>query len=275
MESQLYHHPAPNGLHGVSASWREIKKFGVVIIKYYDGMQALTTFQPGPSDMKKTKKTALFNPALKELKLRVQQPSGASPEDVVNSGSSDAQADPLSDDSSVFLEAMTGVEPLPSRRDKPSRIEPASPRPAHPPPDEERAAMEHLEGLVRGSVEMDISFTDEYLEGAVKGVGWKTIRRLKRGQFPIQDHVDLHGLTRREAQDRVREFLIESHKMGLRCVLIVHGRGLNSPSSFPVLKEQLPVWFNRGPVRKIVLAFATARPYDGGAGAVYVLLRRR
>ncbi|MFO7784716.1 MAG: Smr/MutS family protein [Thermodesulfobacteriota bacterium] len=225
--------------------------------------------------MKKTKKKALFNPALKDLKLRVEPRPGASPEDVVHSGPSEYQAGSLSEDSRVFIEAMAGVEPLPRRGNKACRAEPASPRPAHPPPDEERAAMEHLRGLVRGSVEMDISLTDEYMEGAVKGVGWKTMRRLKRGRFPVQDHMDLHGLTRREAQDRVREFLIESHKTGLRCVLIVHGRGLNSPSSFPVLKEQLPAWFNRGPVRKIVLAFATARPYDGGAGAVYVLLRRR
>ncbi len=226
--------------------------------------------------MKKTKKKAPFNPALKDLKIRVEPNHAASSEeDEMSSGPSERQSGSLPEDTRVFLKAMAGVEPLHRGSDRASRLEPPSPRPAHPPPDEERAAMEHLNGLVRGSVEMDISFTDEYMEGAVKGVGWKTMRRLKRGQFPIQDHADLHGLTRKEAQDRIREFLIESHKKGFRCVLIVHGRGLNSPSSFPVLKEQIPVWFNRGPVRKIVLAFATARPYDGGAGAVYVLLRRR
>jgi DNA-nicking Smr family endonuclease len=54
----------------------------------------------------------------------------------------------------------------------------------------------------------------------------------------------------------------------------VHGRGLNSENHIPILKERLPVWLNRGPINKIVLAFSTARPYDGGAGAVYVLLKK-
>ena len=101
------------------------------------------------------------------------------------------------------------------------------------------------------------------------------MKRLKRGQFPYRDYVDLHGLSRHEAEKKVRDFLLQSHKHGHRCVLIVHGRGLNSPDSFPVLKEMLPGWLNSGPLKKIVLAFATARPYDGGTGAVYVLLKRR
>ena len=101
------------------------------------------------------------------------------------------------------------------------------------------------------------------------------MRRLKRGELPIQAHIDLHGLTKKDAANEVRRFLINSHKRGLRCVLIVHGRGLNSPDSIPVLKESLPAWLNRGPARRIVLAFATARPYDGGTGAIYVLLRKR
>ena len=72
-----------------------------------------------------------------------------------------------------------------------------------------------------------------------------------------------------------RQTAAAAAKLGLRCVLIVHGRGLNSPDSIPVLKERLPVWLNRGSARKIVLGFATARSYDGGTGAIYVLLRRR
>jgi len=133
----------------------------------------------------------------------------------------------------------------------------------------------HLNRLVEGSLEMDITFSDEYIDGAVPGLSPKIMRRLKRGQFPVQAHVDLHGLTRQEAEERVKAFLLESRRGGLRCVLIVHGRGLNSPESFPVLKDSIPLWLNRGFARRIVLAFATARPYDGGTGAIYVLLRRR
>ena len=97
---------------------------------------------------------------------------------------------------------------------------------------------------------------------------------MKRGKIPVQDYIDLHGYTKKDAEERVRRFLIDSQRRGLSCVLIIHGRGLNSPDSIPILKERLPVWLNRGPVRKIVLAFSSARPYDGGTGALYVLLRK-
>ena len=170
---------------------------------------------------------------------------------------------------------MSEVTPLPGERTKTVRSRGTDIRPAHPAPDDEREALIYLRNLVNGSLEMDITFSDEYIEGSVPGFSPKLMRRLKRGQIPVQDHIDLHGLTRQEAEKRVRDFLLQTHRLGLRCVLIVHGRGHNSPDSFPVLKERLPVWLNRGPARKIVLAFATARPYDGGTGAIYILLRRR
>jgi len=113
-----------------------------------------------------------------------------------------------------------------------------------------------------------------YIEGSVTGFSQKLMQQLKKGKFPVQDYVDLHGLTKQAAEARVRDFLIQSYRLGLRCVLIVHGRGLNSEDHIPVLKERLPVWLNRSPINKIVLAFSTARPYDGGAGAVYALLKR-
>jgi DNA-nicking Smr family endonuclease len=135
--------------------------------------------------------------------------------------------------------------------------------------------MDHLRDLIKGSVEMDISFSDEYIEGCVKGLSRKIMRKLKKGELPVQDYIDLHGFTRQEAEERVKEFLIRSYRLGLRCVLIVHGRGLNSPHSLPVIKEGLLRWLGQGAIRKIVLAFSTARPYDGGTGAIYVLMKRR
>ena len=138
----------------------------------------------------------------------------------------------------------------------------------------EQEVIDHLRDLVDGTADMDITFSDEYIEGSINGVDRNTMRRLKRGQFPIQDHIDLHGLTQKDAETKVRDFLVNSQARGLQCVLIVHGRGLNSPDNIPILKERLPVWLNRGPARKIVKAFSSARPYDGGTGAIYVLLRR-
>jgi DNA-nicking Smr family endonuclease len=138
-----------------------------------------------------------------------------------------------------------------------------------------KTAGEDFSNLVKESSAWDISFSDEYMEGAVSGVGPKIMKRLKRGEFSVQDYIDLHGLTKKEAETVVDEFIIKSYHKGMRCVLIVHGRGLGSLNHQPAIKMELPVWFRRGNLKKIVLAFVTARPCDGGAGALYVLLKKK
>jgi len=221
----------------------------------------------------KKKKANVFNPAFEGLettfdkparKAAVEPPPPRRPEKV----------EVVLDDMSVFSQAMSGVRPL---EKKGVRITPAHDKkssPPYPAPDVEQEVMEHLRDLVNGTIDMDITFSDEYIEGSISGVGKNIMRQLKRGQIPVQDHIDLHGLTQKDAEIKVRDFLIRSQGRGLQCVLIVHGRGLNSPDNIPVLKERLPVWLNRGPARRIVKAFASARPYDGGTGAIYVLIRR-
>jgi DNA-nicking Smr family endonuclease len=213
----------------------------------------------------------LFNAAFKKLKEKLDglktEPQEAPQEPVVQKeGDLDKKS---------FLEAMQGVSPLTAKKDRAPRPWASRIKPSHPPPDEEKTAMDHLRGLVKGSVELDVTFSDEYIEGAVKGFSRKVMKKLKRGELPVQDHIDLHGLTKQEAEAVVGDFVYRSHRDGLRCILIIHGRGLNSPDSFPVLKEGLPLWLGRGKTGKLVLAFSTARPYDGGTGATYVLLRRR
>ena len=219
--------------------------------------------------MKKKKDT--FNRAFKDLKSIVKV-SEKRPEETGDNKPEIMKNIP--DDESLFKEAMTGVTPISKDGVEKVLSSGRNIKPPHQPPDEEKEVMDHLRELVKGSINMDITFSDEYIEGAISGISRKIMRRLKRGQLPVQDHIDLHGLTKNDAENAVKDFLIKSHRRGLRCVLIVHGRGLNSPDSFPVLKERLPVWLNRGPARKIVLAFATARPYDGGTGAIYILLRK-
>ena len=179
------------------------------------------------------------------------------------------------DEARCFLEAMSDVEPIEENKSKIARRPNPGVRPAHPVRNDEMEAMAHLYDLVSGAAEIDITFTDEYIQGSVQGFSRKLMQKLKRGQFPVQDYVDLHGLTKEEAEIKVRDFLTKSQRQGLRCVLVVHGRGLNSENHIPVLKERLPLWLSRGPVRKIVLAFATSKPYDGGTGAIYILLRTR
>lgn len=221
----------------------------------------------------KKKKINVFNTAFEKLDVAFEKPPEKSvvktpplkPEKVWE----------VQDDVSVFSQAMSNVKPLEKKGGKIVSAHVKKTAPPYPAPDVDQEVMEHLRDLVNGTIDMDITFSDEYIEGSISGVDRNTMKRLKRGLIPIQDHIDLHGLTQRDAEIRVRDFLVKSQGRGLQCVLIVHGRGLNSPDSIPVLKERLPIWLNRGPARKIVKAFASARPYDGGTGAIYVLMRKR
>jgi DNA-nicking Smr family endonuclease len=219
----------------------------------------------------KKKDAELFNPVFEGLREKIEQAQEL-PEPPLKE---EPRKNDLEDEMSFFLDAMAGVTPMPEVKRRSAHGSGSRAKPSHPPTDESRQVMEQLQALVSGSVELDINFSDEYIEGAVQGFSRKLMKKLKRGELPVQDYIDLHGLTRQDAETEVTNFLIESFRKGLRCVLIVHGRGLNSPENLPVLKEGLPQWLNRGRVRKMVLAFATARPYDGGTGATYVFLRRR
>ncbi|HEX9244166.1 MAG TPA: Smr/MutS family protein [Anaeromyxobacter sp.] len=162
------------------------------------------------------------------------------------------------------------------------RIEPGPGKvgPAPPPGPPERFwhpdldAIDELRALVRGDAPFDLSDGDEFIEGKVAGLDHHVVRKLRRGEFAVQGHVDLHGLTRDEAKREVDAFLRASRSSGKRCVLLVHGRGIHSKDHLPVLKDALRTWLSTARFARHVLAFATARPVDGGAGAIYVLLRR-
>jgi DNA-nicking Smr family endonuclease len=172
-----------------------------------------------------------------------------------------------------FTSAMAGVVPLARRDDR--RVERPSPAGAgRRPVSEEAEALAALSDLVDGSTRFDISDTREYVEGAIVGLDPRVLRRLRRGDYAWQAHLDLHGMTSETARVAVDRFLAEAVTAGHRCVLLVHGRGHNSKDQMPVLKERLKVWLARGRAARIVLGFTTARPCDGGAGALYVLLRR-
>lgn len=178
------------------------------------------------------------------------------------------------DDGTLFLKAVAGAKPLDAtRRQRVEAPTPASePRPV---PDPDAEALAELCDLVTGNAPFDISDSDEYVEGGVVGVDPQLLGRLRRGEFSFQAHIDLHGLTRDEARADVEAFVRSAYQSGKRCVLIIHGRGLNSKDNIPVLKSALSGWLTRGTLGHLVLAFTTARPCDGGAGALYVLLRRR
>jgi DNA-nicking Smr family endonuclease len=173
----------------------------------------------------------------------------------------------------AFLREVADVRPLDDR----SGTRVGEPPPASNPRQivtAEAEALAELSELVTGGGHFDITDTDEYVEGSVVGIDPRLVRRLHAGEFAHHAHLDLHGLTVVEARVEVDRFLLRSHQSGLRCVLIIHGRGRNSKDQVPVLKQRLVVWLSRGQWSRHILAFATARGCDGGAGALYVLLRR-
>jgi DNA-nicking Smr family endonuclease len=180
---------------------------------------------------------------------------------------------PLLSEADLFQREMSGVRQFADAL--PSRVPQA--RPAQSPRevvDPDAEALAELSDLVTGVGAFDITNTTEYIEGAVIGLDRRLVRRLRAGEFVVQSHLDLHGLAVADARVAVDQFLLRAHRRGYRCVLIIHGRGLNSAGQNPVLKKHLANWLSHGSHARLVLAFTSARPCDGGAGAVYVLLRR-
>jgi DNA-nicking Smr family endonuclease len=172
----------------------------------------------------------------------------------------------------VFWQAMQDVTPI--KQDGRGRVNNPPPSASRRMQTDENEALAELYDLVAGRSGFDVTDTDEYIEGCVVGLDTHLVRKLRQGEFSRQAHVDLHGMTVEVAQDEVEQFLLTAVRNGLRCVVVVHGRGRNSPGQIPVLKDRLKGWLTRGKLARVVLAFATARPHDGGPGALYVLLRR-
>ncbi|PMP67892.1 MAG: hypothetical protein C0190_02400 [Thermodesulfobacterium geofontis] len=120
-------------------------------------------------------------------------------------------------------------------------------------------------------IEIKIWLTSEYIEGRAPGVSRKVIKALREGKFAIKKTLNLRGMCVEEAKNAFEEFMKEAILNGDRCILIIHGRGLSSKKE-PVLKNKVKEWLERGPFRKYILAYSSARLCDGGLGATYVLL---
>jgi DNA-nicking Smr family endonuclease len=146
-------------------------------------------------------------------------------------------------------------------------------RPPHPPIPKQRIEDDQQVLIASVSDEFEIDtllHTDAELSFRRPGIGPDVLRRLRRGDWVIQDHLDLHGARVDEARELLAEFLREALKRGLRCVRVVHGKGLGSKDRQPVLKGKTRVWLAQ---RDEIIAFCQARPAEGGSGALVVLLR--
>lgn len=174
--------------------------------------------------------------------------------------------DPDKEDQALFRASVKGVKRLRQRTPPPQRSR-VPPTPRKRPRDETRAPVDQY---VPGSViETEV---DGELGYARAGLQHGVMRKLRRGQFPVDAEFDLHGLTAATARRELDAFLERCQAAAARCVLIIHGKGLSTPDRRPVLKSGVNAWLRQ---RDEVLAFCSARPRDGGTGALYVLLRKQ
>ena len=168
------------------------------------------------------------------------------------------------DDRELFRAAVRGARPLRQTRPAPQRPR-LTARAASRRADERRVLLESL-GLDPEDLGVE---TGEELAYRRPGVSDATLRRPRRGQHARHEELDLHGMTQAEARLALIGFLADATRRGLHCVRIVHGKGRRSGHRGPVLKAAVNRWLRR---TACVRAFCSARPPDGGTGAVYVLL---
>ncbi|MBU1235967.1 MAG: Smr/MutS family protein [Gammaproteobacteria bacterium] len=177
-------------------------------------------------------------------------------------------APPEDDARALFRAAVADARPIATDR--------IHHEPPPPPPIPRQRERDERAALTESLAAPDL--LDLHLEGGDEaawlrpGMSPNVLRDLRRGRWVVKEHVDLHGMNRDEARHHVALFLAECLQRGVRCVRIVHGKGLGSPRREPVLKGLVVGWLAQ---RQEVLAFCQARPADGGAGAVVVLLQAR
>jgi DNA-nicking Smr family endonuclease len=179
-----------------------------------------------------------------------------------------ASPEPESDDD-LFKAAMKEVREIREFRNiSIRRGKKSPPRKSGPGPDD---TMLELEQIVQGRKPVRLADTQEYVEWVNPKYRREVLKELHGGRFAVQDYLDLHGHILEEAETALQNFIIESRRRGFNCIKIIHGRGLRSPDG-PVLKYAV-IELLLGRYRKYIIGFATARPVDGGLGALYVLLK--
>ncbi|MSQ67114.1 MAG: DNA mismatch repair protein MutS [Gammaproteobacteria bacterium] len=180
---------------------------------------------------------------------------------------SPARAAPPGAEDAAFRAALAGVTRLHS--DTMDLRQPGPPPVPLQSRRDQQAVMAELLMLDPGEGEMETG--DEILFKR-NGVQNAVMRKLRRGEYSIQAHIDLHGLTTPEAKSALSEFLRASVQRGHHCVRIVHGKGQRSPGRVPVLKPKVAHWLVQW---EEVMAYISTPATDGGTGAIYVLLRQR
>jgi DNA-nicking Smr family endonuclease len=222
--------------------------------------------------------------ALRDLRDKLaREPAQAPPPKAPAAPSKPRPPKRAEDDAKLLRRAYAGVQPLDRSR---------GPRPRHPTaaqsaeeaaPNEdalpsgrrdEADVRERLRTLALDPTPFEVSDEGDRVEGRRTDVPLDLLRRLRRGYFPVDARLDLHGMVAGQARVRLEVFLRTMRGRHERAVLVIHGKGEHSPMGLGVLRGEISAWLSQGASSEHVAAFATARDHDGGAGAVYVLLRR-
>ncbi len=178
----------------------------------------------------------------------------------------------LTNEEDIFVHAMSDVTPIRDHNDGEPFIAPIGKISRTCPCPESVEIMHALHDIVNGASSFDAAHSDEYIQWRKPEVNPVIYEKLRKGRFPVQEYLDLHYLGVHQAAEAVKAFIWSSYVKRLSCVLVVHGRGRNSPNGVPVLKREIRSWLRGGITGKVVLAYATALTIDGGMGALYVLL---
>ena len=169
-------------------------------------------------------------------------------------------------ESNLFARAVGPVQALPDRKHARLPQVPAPPVARQFHQDEAAALRDSLSDGFDVTTLLD---TDESLSFRRPGIGPAVPRKQRKGAGALQREIDLHGLRSDEARLALAEFIREAHRQGVRCIRVVHGKGLGSPVKTPVLKNKVHSWLVQ---KNQVMAFVQAKPAEGGAGALVVLL---
>lgn len=166
----------------------------------------------------------------------------------------------------LFTRAVGQVQPIAAKPRVQVNIPAPIPRRLQQDIDDAAALQESMSDEFDVSTLLDV---DDQMSFRRPGIGTDVTRKLRKGEWSIQGQIDLHGLRSDEARNAVGQFIRDAKRMGWRCVRVVHGKGLGSPGKEPVLKSKVQRWLVQ---KNEVLAFVQAKPSDGGAGALVVLL---
>jgi DNA-nicking Smr family endonuclease len=167
----------------------------------------------------------------------------------------------------LFLRAAGAVQALPAHGRATLEAAPPQPIPRQRLLDQQAVLSEAISDEFDVTTLLDV---DDQLSFRRPGIGTDVTRKLRQGHWSIQRQLDLHGLRSDEAREQLGLFLRQAQAHGIRCVRVVHGKGLGSPGKTPVLKRKVFAWLVQ---KSEVLAFVQARPAEGGAGALVVLLQ--